>query len=60
MVLEWLDTLGIERPLSVCIGCVLCAIEGGHYICLPSESNGPNLLDETFERLHCQRPLEGG
>jgi hypothetical protein len=24
----------------------LCHLEGGLYICLPSESNGPNLLDE--------------
>jgi hypothetical protein len=31
----------------MCIGCVLlCHLEGGLYICLPSESNGPNLLDE--------------
>ena len=52
MTSEWLDTLGIVWPLSVCIGCVLCVMEGGPYICLPSESNGPNLLDETFERLH--------
>ena len=41
------------------VGCGLCAMEGGLYICLPSESNGPNLLDETFERLHsdpCRPP----
>ena len=44
--------VGIVWPLSVCIGCGLCAMEEGLYICLPSESNGPNLLDETFERLH--------
>jgi hypothetical protein len=38
-------------------------MEGGLYICLPSESNGPNLLDETFERLHSwkdQDAQEGG
>ena len=37
-------------------------MEGGLYICLLSESNGPNMLDETFERLHsdpCRPPLEG-
>ena len=51
--------LGIVRPLFVCIGCELCAMEEGLYICLPSESNGPNLLDETFEKLHsdpCRPP----
>jgi hypothetical protein len=32
------------------IGCVLlCHLEGGLYICLPSESNGPNLLDEPLK-----------
>jgi hypothetical protein len=34
----------------MCIGCAsLCHLEGGLYICyicLSSESNGPNLLDE--------------
>jgi len=38
-------------------------MEGGLYICMSSESNGPNLLNETFERLHsdpCRPPLEGG
>ena len=35
-------------PLS--IGCAsLCHREGGLYICLPSESNGPNLLDEPLK-----------
>jgi len=38
----------------MCIGCMLCAMEGGLYICLPSESHGPNLLDETFEWLHSE------
>jgi len=41
--------LGIVRPLSLCIGYVLRAMEGGLYICLPSESNGPNLLDEPLK-----------
>jgi hypothetical protein len=27
---------------------LLCHREGGFYICLPSESNGPNLLDEPL------------
>ena len=39
---------------------VMCH-ERGLYICLPSESNGSNLLDETFERLHsepCRLSLE--
>jgi hypothetical protein len=27
---------------------LLCHWEGGFYICLPSESNGPNLLDELL------------
>ena len=35
-------------PLS--IGCTsLCHQEGGLYICLPSESNGPNMLDEPLK-----------
>ena len=35
-------------PLS--IGCAsLCHREGGLYICLSSESNGPNLLDEPLK-----------
>ena len=29
-------------------------LKGELYICLLSESNGPNLLDETFERLHSE------
>jgi hypothetical protein len=34
----------------MCIGCVsLCHMEGGLYICLPSESNGTNLLDEPLK-----------
>jgi hypothetical protein len=34
----------------MCIGCaLLCHLEGGLYICLPSESNGPNLLDEPLK-----------
>jgi hypothetical protein len=34
----------------MCIGCVsLCHLEGGLYIYLPSESNGPNLLDEPLK-----------
>jgi hypothetical protein len=34
----------------MCIGCAsLCHLEGGLYICLPSESNGPNLLDEPLK-----------
>jgi hypothetical protein len=37
----------------MCIGCTsLCHMEGGLYICLLSESNGPNLLDEPSKRLH--------
>ena len=36
--------------VPLCIGCVsLCHREGGFYICLPSESNGPNLLDEPLK-----------
>ena len=27
----------------------MCHQEGGLYICLPSESNGPNLLDEPLK-----------
>ena len=27
----------------------LCHSTGGSYICLPSESNGPNLLDESLK-----------
>ena len=27
----------------------LCYLTGGSYICLPSESNGPNLLDEPLK-----------
>ena len=27
----------------------MCHREGGLYICLPSESNGPNLLDEPLK-----------
>jgi hypothetical protein len=26
----------------------LCHLKGGSYICLPSESNGPNLLNELL------------
>ena len=40
--------------------CVICHGRG-LYICLPSESNGHNLLDKTFERLHsepCRLSLE--
>jgi hypothetical protein len=34
----------------MCIGCTsLCHLERGLYICLPSESNGPNLLDEPLK-----------
>jgi hypothetical protein len=34
----------------MCIGCAsLCHLEGGLYICLLSESNGPNLLDEPLK-----------
>jgi hypothetical protein len=34
----------------MCIGCaLLCHLEGGFYNCLPSESNGPNLLDEPLK-----------
>ena len=36
--------------VPLCIGCVsLCHWEGGIYICLLSESNGPNLLDEPLK-----------
>jgi hypothetical protein len=36
--------------VRMCIGCVsLCHLEGGLYICLPSESNGSNLLDELLK-----------
>jgi hypothetical protein len=36
----------------MCIGCAsLCHLEGGLYICLSSESNGPNLLDEPLKDL---------
>ena len=32
------------------IGCAsLCHQEGGSYICLSSESNGPNLLDKPLK-----------
>jgi len=51
--------IGHSAASVVCIGCGLFAMERGLYICLPSESSGPNLLDETFERLHnepCQPP----
>ena len=27
----------------------LCHLTGGSYNCLPSESNGPNLLDESLK-----------
>ena len=38
------------ESVPLCIGCVsLCHREGGSYICLPSESNGPNLLDEPLK-----------
>jgi hypothetical protein len=34
----------------MCIGYAsLCHLEEGLYICLPSESNGPNLLDEPLK-----------
>ena len=37
--------------VPLCIGCAsLCHREGGLYIYLPSESNGPNLLDEPLKR----------
>ena len=36
--------------VPMCIGYVsMCHWEGGLYICLPSESNGPNLLDEPLK-----------
>ena len=36
--------------VPLCIGyALLCHQEGGLYICLPSESNGPNLLDEPLK-----------
>ena len=36
--------------VPLCIGCVsLCHREGGSYICLSSESNGPNLLDKPLK-----------
>ena len=37
--------------IPLCIGCAsLCHRgRGGLYICLPSESNGPNLLDEPLK-----------
>ena len=47
---EWLDESGIVRPLSPCLQVAHhCAIGKGAYICLPSESNGPNLLDEPLK-----------
>ena len=34
----------------MCIAAMeLCHSTGGSYICLPSESNGPNLLDEPLK-----------
>jgi hypothetical protein len=34
----------------MCTGCMLlCHLEGGLYIYLPSESNDPNLLDEPLK-----------
>jgi hypothetical protein len=30
----------------------VCHMKRGSYMCLPSESNGPNLLDETFKWLY--------
>ena len=34
----------------ICIAMMeLCHSIGGSYICLPSESNGPNLLDEPLK-----------
>jgi hypothetical protein len=34
----------------MCIGCAsLCHMKGGLYICLPSEFNGPNMLDEPLK-----------
>jgi hypothetical protein len=34
----------------MCIGCtLLCHLKGGLYICLSSESNGPNLLNEPLK-----------
>ena len=36
--------------VPMCIGCAsMCHREEGLYICLPSESNGPNLLDEPLK-----------
>ena len=36
--------------VPMCIGYMsMCHREGGLYICLPSESNGPNLLDEPLK-----------
>ena len=36
--------------VPMCIGCTsMCHREGGLYMCLPSESNGPNLLDEPLK-----------
>ena len=36
--------------VPMCIGyALLCHREGGLYICLPSESNGANLLDEPLK-----------
>jgi hypothetical protein len=46
----------------VCIACGNCATERGVlYICLPRKPRGPNLLDETYGRLHsvpCPLTLE--
>ena len=44
----WIGYSVTSVPMS--IGCVsMCHREGGLYIYLPSESNGPNLLDEPLK-----------
>jgi hypothetical protein len=47
--MTWYDRCSAASVL-MCIGCVsLCHLEEGPYICSPSESNGPNLLDEPLK-----------
>ena len=51
--------IGVRMPCQIryrtastlmCIAVMeLCHSIGGSYICLPSESNGPNLLDEPLK-----------
>jgi len=43
-VAEYHDIFSFEQ-----LDYVLCAMGKGLYICLPSESNGPNLLDKPLK-----------